>query len=86
MRAGRLDAVIVNPASVMGPGDPNPATPHNRLYGMIRASRVSLTFSGGSPSWTCAISCDVILAALARGASGRALPRGGGERDATPRW
>ena len=71
VRAGRLDAVIVNPASVMGPGDPNPATPHNRLYGMIRASRVPLTFAGGLAVVDVRDLCDVILAALARGASGR---------------
>jgi dihydroflavonol-4-reductase len=70
VRAGRLDAVIVNPASVMGPGDPNPATPHNRLYGMIRASRVSVTFSGGLAVVDVRDLVDVILAALARGAAG----------------
>jgi dihydroflavonol-4-reductase len=70
VRAGRLDAVIVNPASVMGPGDPNPATPHNRLYGMIRASRVSFTFSGGLAVVDVRDLVDVILAALARGTVG----------------
>jgi len=37
-RAGRergLRAVILNPASIMGPGDHNPATPHNQLYKMM---------------------------------------------------
>lgn len=70
VRAGRLDAVIVNPASVMGPGDLNPATPHNRLYGMIRASRAPMTFTGGLAIVDVRDLCDVILAALARGATG----------------
>ncbi len=70
VRDGRLDAVIVNPASVMGPGDPNPATPHNQLYGMIRASRVPLTFSGGLAIVDVRDLCDVILAALLRGETG----------------
>jgi len=70
VRAGRLDAVVVNPASVMGPGDPNPATPHHRLYGMIRASRSLMTFTGGLAVVDVRDLCDVIVAALARGATG----------------
>lgn len=70
VRAGRLAAVIVNPASVMGPGDPDPATPHNRLYGLVRASRVALTFSGGLAVVDVRDLCDVILAALERGEVG----------------
>ncbi|UCE21769.1 MAG: NAD-dependent epimerase/dehydratase family protein, partial [Candidatus Aminicenantes bacterium] len=32
MRDNGLKAVIFNPASIMGPGDPNLSTPHNQLY------------------------------------------------------
>jgi dihydroflavonol-4-reductase len=70
VRAGRLDAVVVNPASVMGPGDPNPATPHNRLYGMFRRPGPAVTFSGGLAVVDVRDLCDVILAALERGAVG----------------
>ncbi len=42
-----LRAVILNPGSIMGPGDHDPATPHNRLYGMI-GRRVQIgSFAGG---------------------------------------
>lgn len=42
-----LRAVILNPASIMGPGDHNPATPHNELYRrMSRGPQVG-SFSGG---------------------------------------
>lgn len=42
-----LRAVILNPASIMGPGDPNPDTPHNRLYGMALRGALLASFSGG---------------------------------------
>jgi nucleoside-diphosphate-sugar epimerase len=42
-----LEAVIVSPAAIMGPGDANPATPHNRLYELARSSSVLPTFTGG---------------------------------------
>ncbi len=42
-----LRAVILNPASIMGPGDRNPATPHNELYKRI-SGRVQIgSFAGG---------------------------------------
>ena len=42
-----LPSVIFNPASIMGPGDHEPRTPHNRLYGMISKSRIIGSFTGG---------------------------------------
>lgn len=42
-----LKAVILNPASIMGPGDHNPATPHNRLYKMICCGTQVGSFAGG---------------------------------------
>ena len=48
VRENGLKAVIVNPASVMGPGDPVPGSAHNRLYGdMYRKSFFFGTFGGG---------------------------------------
>jgi len=42
-----LPAVILNPASIMGPGDYKPGTPHNRLYRSICRKRLFGSFSGG---------------------------------------
>ena len=42
-----LRAVILNPASIMGPGDHNPETPHNRLYRMICGGTQIGSFAGG---------------------------------------
>ena len=42
-----LPAVILNPASIMGPGDPGPETPHNQLYRRIYTSTLFGSFSGG---------------------------------------
>ncbi len=47
IRSRGLRAVIFNPASIMGPGDHNPKTPHNQLYGMISKNRIMGSFSGG---------------------------------------
>jgi dihydroflavonol-4-reductase len=42
-----LNAVILNPASIMGPGDPNLSTPHNQLYDRIYKGPLIGCFSGG---------------------------------------
>ncbi len=42
-----LKAVILNPASIMGPGDPNLSTPHNQLYNRIYNGPFIGCFSGG---------------------------------------
>ncbi len=42
-----LNAVILNPASIMGPGDPNLSTPHNQLYDKIYKGPLIGCFSGG---------------------------------------
>ena len=48
IRNSGLDAVIVNPASVMGPGDPIQNSAHNRLYGNIYGSPFFFgSFGGG---------------------------------------
>jgi dihydroflavonol-4-reductase len=47
IRERGLRAVILNPASIMGPGDHDPRTPHNRLYRSICCGRLLGSFSGG---------------------------------------
>lgn len=47
VRERGLPAVILNPASIMGPGDHNPETPHNRLYRMICGGTQLGSFAGG---------------------------------------
>ncbi len=47
IRSRGLRAVILNPASIMGPGDHNPATPHNELYARICRRTQFGSFSGG---------------------------------------
>ncbi len=42
-----LKAVILNPASVMGPGDHDFATPHNQLYRRICGKGLIGSFAGG---------------------------------------
>lgn len=42
-----LNAVILLPASIMGPGDRNIQTPHNQLYYRIYRKRLFGSFSGG---------------------------------------
>ncbi len=47
IRERGLKAVVLNPASIMGPGDHNPATPHNLLYERI-CGRIQIgSFAGG---------------------------------------
>lgn len=68
-----LDAVIVNPASVMGPGDPGPNTAHNRLYAdMYRKPFFFGTFGGGLAVVDVRDLVETILAAAEKGRSGEA--------------
>jgi len=47
VRERGLKAVILNPASIMGPGDHNPSTPHNELYRRISRGPQFGSFAGG---------------------------------------
>jgi dihydroflavonol-4-reductase len=47
VRGRGLRAVILNPASIMGPGDHNPSTPHNELYRRISRGPLIGSFAGG---------------------------------------
>ncbi len=68
-----LDAVIVNPASIMGPGDPAPGSAHNRLYGnMYRLPFFIGTFGGGLAIVDVRDLVETILAAAERGRAGEA--------------
>lgn len=42
-----LRAIILNPASIMGPGDPRLESPHNQLYENIYKGRLFGSFAGG---------------------------------------
>lgn len=71
VRRKGLDAVIINPASIVGPGDPSPGSAHNRLYNTI----FSLPFFAGSFGGGLAVVdvrdlVEVVLAAAARGRRG----------------
>jgi len=66
-----LDAVIVNPASVMGPGDPAVNSAHNRLYAdMYRRPFFFGTFAGGLAIVDVRDLVSVIMAAADKGRKG----------------
>jgi dihydroflavonol-4-reductase len=46
-RRNGLNAVILNPASIMGPGDPVLDTPHNQLYARVYGGLMFGSFRGG---------------------------------------
>ncbi|MHB8053947.1 MAG: NAD-dependent epimerase/dehydratase family protein [Candidatus Aminicenantales bacterium] len=47
IRTRGLRAIIFHPVTLMGPGDHDSRTPHNRLYGMISKNRILGSFTGG---------------------------------------
>jgi len=47
VRKNGLNAVILNPASIMGPGDPVLETPHNQLYARVYNGPMFGSFRGG---------------------------------------
>ena len=60
----RLPTVILLPASIMGPGDPNIATPHNQLYDRIYKKGLLGCFSGGLAVVDVRDLVEIILKAL----------------------
>ena len=67
-----LNAVILNPASIMGPGDHHPDTPHNRLYRMICCRTQIGSFAGGLAIVDVRDLVEIILKALeGRGRNGQ---------------
>jgi len=66
-----LNAVVLNPASIMGPGDPNVLSPHNKLYYNIYSSPFFFgSFSGGLAVVDVRDLCNGIIKALSFGESG----------------
>jgi nucleoside-diphosphate-sugar epimerase len=61
---GGVPTVILLPASIMGPGDPNPATPHNQLYERIYKKGLFGCFSGGVAVVDVRDLVEIILKAL----------------------
>lgn len=73
VRERGLDAVVVNPASVMGPGDPLPGSAHNRLYGSMYGSPFFFgSFGGGLAVVDVRDLVETILAAAEKGKKGEA--------------
>ena len=65
-----LDAIILNPASIMGPGDPNLNTPHNQLYHRIYKKFPFGSFSGGLAVVDVRDLAELIIRALSLGKVG----------------
>lgn len=65
-----LPAIILNPASIMGPGDHQAGTPHNRLYRSICCGRLFGSFSGGLAIVDVRDLAALILKALDQGRAG----------------
>lgn len=70
VRRRELNSVIFNLASVMGPGDFNPETPHNQLYGRVFRGRMIGSFSGGLGVVDVRDVAALIIKGLDRGARG----------------
>jgi nucleoside-diphosphate-sugar epimerase len=69
-RKAGLPAIILNPASIMGPGDHQATTPHNRLYRSICRGRLFGSFSGGLAIVDVRDLAALILKALDQGIPG----------------
>jgi dihydroflavonol-4-reductase len=70
VRERGLPAIILNPASIMGPGDHDPNTTHNRLYRMICCGRSIGSFAGGLSIVDVRDLVAIIIKALDRGRTG----------------
>ncbi|MGB8952924.1 MAG: NAD-dependent epimerase/dehydratase family protein [Candidatus Aminicenantales bacterium] len=62
-----LRAIILNPASIMGPGDWNLETPHNQLYRTIHTKTLCGSFAGGLAAVDVRDLAAVIIKALEGG-------------------
>jgi dihydroflavonol-4-reductase len=70
VREQGLRAIVLNPASLMGPGDPDPLSPHNQLYAGIYFKRLFGCFSGGLAVADVRDLAGIIIKALAGGKIG----------------
>jgi dihydroflavonol-4-reductase len=69
-KEGGLPTVILLPASIMGPGDPNRQTPHNQLYDRIYKKGLFGCFSGGLAVVDVRDLAEIIIKALGSQISG----------------
>jgi len=70
VRERNLQAIILNPASLMGPGDPIPSTPHNQLYHRIYNKPQFFCFAGGLAVTDVRDLAQIIIKALTMGEVG----------------
>jgi dihydroflavonol-4-reductase len=70
VRSQGLEAVILNPASIMGPGDHVEHTPHNRLYRSIWRGPLLGSFRGGLAVVDVRDLAAIVSKALAGGRAG----------------
>ena len=70
VREEGLDAIILNPASIMGPGDPVLETPHNQLYARVYGGRMFGSFRGGLGVVDVRDVSAIIIKGLDRGRTG----------------
>ena len=70
VRREGLEAVILNPAAIMGPGDPNENMPHNRLYRMASRGALLGSLPGGISVVDVRDVVAIIIKALEGGRSG----------------
>jgi dihydroflavonol-4-reductase len=65
-----LNAIIFNPASIMGPGDPLLETPHNQLYARVYGGQRFGSFRGGLAVVDVRDVTAIIMKGLERGRAG----------------
>jgi dihydroflavonol-4-reductase len=70
VRQKGINAVILNPASIMGPGDPVIETPHNQLYARVYGGLMLGSFRGGLGVVDVRDVAEIIIKALDRGRAG----------------
>jgi len=70
VREHSLKAIILNPGSLMGPGDPIPYTPHNQLYSRVYNKPQFVCFGGGLAVTDVRDLAEIIIKALTMGRVG----------------
>jgi dihydroflavonol-4-reductase len=70
VRQRNLQAIILNPASLMGPGDPVLSTPHNQLYRRVASRPQFVCFGGGLAVTDVRDLAEIIIKALTMGKVG----------------
>ena len=70
VREQGLNAIILNPASLMGPGDPDPASAHNLLYARVASGSFWGCFAGGLAVTDVRDLASISLRALSHGSAG----------------